>query len=323
MGRIDARTKEYMSDKAHFADVFNFFLYGGRDVIKPDRLREMDSTALALPFGKDAKSSDVLQKIRDVFKGLAAMGDGNAVYVLLGIENQSFIHYAISVKNMLYDAVQYAKQVDEAAKSHREYAKNHPGKACATSDEFLSGFHKDDRLTPVITLVVFWSPEKWNGPRSIHEMLAVKDKEVLKYVPDYKINLVAPNEISDSDFRKFHTALGKAFQFIKHSDDKEKLKELMANDQGFKSLDRRTVELINDTTSANIKIPKGAKEVDVCIAIEGMKKEAAEEAAEKATNETIMNNIKNLMNNMKWTAEQAMEALGIASDERKRLLPLL
>ena len=323
MGRIDARTNEYMSDKTHFADVFNFFLYGGRDVIKPDRLSEMDTAALALPFGKDAKPSDMIQRIRDVFKGLAAMGDGNAVYVLLGIENQSFIHYAISVKNMLYDAVQYAKQVDEAAKSHREYAKNHPGKAYSTSDEFLSGFHKDDRLTPVITLVILWSPEKWDGPRSIHEMLAIKDEEIIKYVPDYKINLVAPSEISDSDFSKFHTVLGKALQFIKHSNDTDKLEEMVENDQSFKNLDRRTVELINETTNSNIEIPKGAKEVNLCIAIEGMKRKAAEEAAEKAVNETIINDIKNLMDSMKWTAEQAMEALKITADNRKKLIRML
>ena len=34
-----------------------------------------------------------------------------------GTENQDKIHYAMAVKNMLYDALQYAKQVEEA-KNH-------------------------------------------------------------------------------------------------------------------------------------------------------------------------------------------------------------
>lgn len=38
--------------------------------------------------------------------------DERAVYVILGVENQDKIHYAMAVKNMLYDALQYAKQVE-------------------------------------------------------------------------------------------------------------------------------------------------------------------------------------------------------------------
>ena len=146
-------------------------------------------------------------------------------------------------------------------------------------------------------------------------MLAVKDMGILKYVPDYRINLIAPNEISDGDFGKFHTVLGKAFQFIKYSKDSDKLEEIVEHDQSFKNLDRRTVELINETTNSNIEIPKGAKEVNLCIAIEGMKKKAADKA--------IVIAIKNLMDSMKLTAQQAMDALKISSDEQIKFLPLL
>ena len=49
----------------------------------------------------------------------AAMKDEHAVYVLLGGEAQSRVHYAMPVRDMLYDAINYAAQVDEVAKSHR------------------------------------------------------------------------------------------------------------------------------------------------------------------------------------------------------------
>ena len=45
------------------------------------------------------------------------------VYLLLGIESQSEVHYAMPVRNMVYDALQYAAQVEEAARSHREARK--------------------------------------------------------------------------------------------------------------------------------------------------------------------------------------------------------
>ena len=37
----------------------------------------------------------------------AVMTDGNMAYCILGIENQSDIHYAAPVKNGLYDLMQY------------------------------------------------------------------------------------------------------------------------------------------------------------------------------------------------------------------------
>lgn len=49
-----------------------------------------------------------------------------------------------------------------------------------SSGEFLSGMTKEDKLIPVITLTVRFNPNKWSGPRSIHEMLATKDKESLR-----------------------------------------------------------------------------------------------------------------------------------------------
>lgn len=35
MSAVDVQTNSYMSDNAHFADAFNYFIYGGRQVIRP------------------------------------------------------------------------------------------------------------------------------------------------------------------------------------------------------------------------------------------------------------------------------------------------
>ena len=51
----DSLTKAYMERPDVFADAFNFLLYDGEQVIKPEELREMDTTAVALPFGSDGK----------------------------------------------------------------------------------------------------------------------------------------------------------------------------------------------------------------------------------------------------------------------------
>ena len=43
MGKIDQLTNEYMSDKARFADVFNYFVYDGRQVLIPEHLQELST----------------------------------------------------------------------------------------------------------------------------------------------------------------------------------------------------------------------------------------------------------------------------------------
>ncbi len=102
--KADTITKAYVQDASIFADIFNYYVYQGRQVIEPEQLKERDSTKIALPYGADGAVVPV-QKFRDVQKLYAAMTDGKIEYVLYGVENQTEIHYAMPVKNYLYDAL--------------------------------------------------------------------------------------------------------------------------------------------------------------------------------------------------------------------------
>ena len=99
--KADTITKDYVKDADVFADIFNYYIYGGRQVILPEQLTERDSTKIALPYGTDGAAVPV-QKFRDVQKLYAAMTDGKMEYVLYGAENQTEIHYAMAVKNNLW-----------------------------------------------------------------------------------------------------------------------------------------------------------------------------------------------------------------------------
>ena len=102
--KADTATKAYTGQNDIFADAFNFYLYGGRQVLHPEQLNELDSTELSYPFGADGRGEPV-QKYRDVLKSAVFMENGKAAYLLLGIENQTSVHYAAPVKNLLYDAL--------------------------------------------------------------------------------------------------------------------------------------------------------------------------------------------------------------------------
>lgn len=43
---------------------------------------------------------------RDIYKYVDARTDGKAVYLMLGLEVQDKVHYAMPVRTMLYDAME-------------------------------------------------------------------------------------------------------------------------------------------------------------------------------------------------------------------------
>ena len=74
MGKVDRATKSYLTQSSVFADIFNFYLYEGQQVIDPGQLRELDPAELSMPYGTDRKGEPV-QRYRDLFKALSAMGE--------------------------------------------------------------------------------------------------------------------------------------------------------------------------------------------------------------------------------------------------------
>lgn len=262
MGKVDIATKQYMSHRDVIADVFNFYIYDGRQVIKPEKLQKIDTAEVALPYGNDAEIA--VQKLRDNIMLWTMAMDDKAAYTVLGIENQDKIHYAMAVKNMLYDALQYAKQVEEAKRSYRNGLNKKRIKL--NSEEFLSGLKKADRLMPVITLVVYFGDKDWDGAKSIHEMLSVDDDELLSYVPNYKINLIEPAKISDEDYDKFKTDVGSVLQFIKHQSDEDG--SWIKGKTRFKHVEKEAVELINLITGSKITGEDKEEVVDMCRAWE-------------------------------------------------------
>ena len=290
----DSVSKKYLQDKDRFADLFNFYLYDGQQVIQPAQLREMDTTAITLPYGQDGKVSSV-QKQRDIIKVVSAMTDGHCDYLLLAIEVQSELHYSMPIKNMLYDVMQYADQVSQTAKTHRKNQDE------ASSGEFLSGFYKTDKLLPVITLTVYLDAAEWDAPRSLHEMLLVEDERLLPFIPDYKLNLITPADIDDTDFTKFHTELSPVLKYLKYSRSKDKLNEVVHTDPIYRRLDRESAEIINIVTGSNLSIEQGKESIDMCQAIEEMR---AEERA-KGILETLVSLFKKGILTLAQAAEEA------------------
>ena len=272
LGTKDSKAKEYLSDNTRFSEICNYVLFDGEKVIKPEDLKECDTTEVLSVFGIDKKQI-VKQKWRDLLKSVSVKHTGQMYVILIGAEAQTDIHYAMPVKTMIYDALNYGEQVNEAKKRHRK------NRDYRSSDEFLSGFTLDDKLTPVITITLYLGTTQWDGPRSLAEMMPQMDERILPFINDYRINLLNPLEITD--FSKFETGLRPLFELLKNASDEEKLNELITKDDTFTRVDVETVAAINLFVGTDIKYDEKEEVVNMCKAWDDHKKRGIQEGMQR------------------------------------------
>ena len=192
------------------------------------------------------------------------MTDDSAIYIIYGAELQSEIHYAMPVKDGLYDMINYAAQVTKKASENRA-EKNLKGSA-----EYLSGLNKDDKLIPVITAVIYTGSKSWDGPLSLHDMLDFKDEIQKAFVPDYKLNIISAADMDDSEFSKFHTEIGYALKLLKHSGtDADKVIE----ERNHEKVSPETAFFLKGAANLDLDFEIEDGGVDMCASLERKYKE--------------------------------------------------
>ncbi len=159
---------------------FNAVLFDGKEIIKADELEDIDTEESSILEHKDYAGS--IGAARDNVKIRKKSTIYNVEFVILGMEGQERIHYAMPMRVMGYDYGTYKKQYDDNAKKY----KNANG---MSRDEYMSKMKKMDKFIPVITIVVYYGENPWDGALSLHEMLNIP-KEVEPFVNDYKMHLI-------------------------------------------------------------------------------------------------------------------------------------
>ena len=95
MSQADIYTKNYISQNDIFADVFNFFIYGGEQVIKPQSLSEENTQEDVIMFiGVDKE--ETTQRYRDVLKSFVRKRGKEASYTALVLNSQTNIGIKIN-----------------------------------------------------------------------------------------------------------------------------------------------------------------------------------------------------------------------------------
>ena len=99
----DIVLKSYWNDKEQFADLFNAVLFKGKPLIQPEELEDIDTEESSVLEHRNYAES--IKASRDMIKIQKKSTQHGVQLVLLGLENQEHIHYAMPLRVMGYDYV--------------------------------------------------------------------------------------------------------------------------------------------------------------------------------------------------------------------------
>lgn len=185
----DSALKDFFKNNETFAALFNGFFFDNETIIKAAEL-EPDDTAYAesikIHNGKQKYKVEKVNKYRDNIRRTKL-----GYLVILGIEDQSKVHYSMPIRKMLYDALEYSSELSTIG--------NNQDKTEWTVDERLSGIKKDTKITPIVTVVFYTGEDSWDGPNSLHAMMNMDDK-ISPFVPDYPLYVIDIGHDEDLSF---------------------------------------------------------------------------------------------------------------------------
>lgn len=95
----------------------------------------------------------------------------------------------------------------------------------------------------------------------MYEMLEVPDERLLKFIPNYTLNLIVPDEITD--FEQLTTEVGCVLEFLNTKNNLGKTKELLTTKRDrFSHLDWESAKLLNKCANLNLGILENGSNVE-------------------------------------------------------------
>lgn len=231
----DLFINQYLENPEHFADIYNGTVFRGKQIIKPEDLSPAECNQSILLPDKSGRKKAV-RRYRDVVKKTHL----GAQFAILACENQTDVNYAMVIRSMLYDALNYTRQVQDLNfnTDGTRHFKN--------SGEFLSGMCKKDKLLPVVTLIVYFGKQPWDAGNCLHDLLSFSPEmnELKAMIPNYEINVLDTRRIDQLDY--YNTGLREIFGALKYAEDKLGIiHHINKNQDRYSKLDLQTFELIH------------------------------------------------------------------------------
>lgn len=218
-----------------FADIVNTLIFDGKERIKADSLE--DNKTNSAYKAEDGKLHEMERDVSKYWK------EGKTNLLVVGIENQTKAEKLMPARIIGYDGASYRSQLLKS-----------------------TGRSSKKKLTPVVTIVLYFGLTRWNKPKNLKGILDIPTG-LEDFVSDYKINVFEiaflPEETVNrfkSDFRlvaKYFTNIRKNPYYIpedeneiKHVDAVLKFLSIMSGSEKalekFMSIGEREVKNMSD-----------------------------------------------------------------------------
>ena len=263
MQKKDAVSNVFFKDSVRVADLLNGYIYHGQQMVRSEDVHNRGERVYRID-GKEGKveaQEVTLDVVSEVLQ--------NMQVTIVCLQNQSEIHYAMPVRVMNEEATRYHEAWKEIADRHKA-AKDVSGV------EYISGFTKDDKLIPVITIVIYWGKKPWDGPKCLKDMLKVEEcpLELQKFIVDYPLHLLEVRRYHHTE--EFRSDIRHVFGFLQRDGDKDALSDYVEKNRNvFSALGESTYNLLSVMSrcsrlkAVNKKVEKEGS-YDMCEASEGI-----------------------------------------------------
>ena len=289
MGEKDLTEKTLEAFNDVFADIINGLLFNGEQVLHQESLIDAQTFSMYKNDGK------LHHQDRDVAKyWIDQHGERITVRLaLLGIENQSNYDPDMPLRVIGYDGAVYRAELSQK-----------------------------DRY-PVVTLVLYFGDRPWGRNRTLYDVVHIPEK-LRPFVNDYKINLFEIANLPETAVDHFHSDFRAAIDYF-ISSRREQVYELK-NSADFTHVDELLTlmsVLTQDNRFAESLEGEGGKPQNMSSLLDRIEERGRKEGFREGADQNRLENIRSLMESMKLTAKQAMEALKIPESEQSKYIARL
>ncbi len=282
--KIDNIIKNYLSNNERFSDIVNYYLFDGKDIVKASDLKELDTTEVNT-------SGEIFEKTRDLYKEINIKEDDKNTYILVGIENQTKMDYEMVARVMLYDSLSLRKEFKKRI--------------------------NNDKIKPVITIVIYYGNKKCNYPKCIHDYYKDIDDKILKFIPNHHINLIEPYQMNDNDIEKFKSDFKIVCDFMRNSFTLEGIEKIRK--KNYRDINKETIGLINYITESRLVYLEEEDKIDMCKGLDEFAEKYKNEGKTEGALENEQKNIKTMHKNG-FEPEMIAKALSLDINYVKEVL---
>lgn len=274
----DIARKRYFRNKERQADLLNAVMrqlseahesWDEADKLYAENFTDLGTEFYTVTEHQDGKYSR--SRTTDV-SSLVTDGRFQCCFML---ENQELTDYKMTERILNCESIWYHEMVNEFRRLHKER------KDWFDREEKLCGFLKDDKLIPVISLVLYYGFEEWKGSTNLKQVLRLEGlpKGLEMLINDYRIHVIDVCRFAHLEWLR--TDLHETFGFIRYAAQPEKLRRFVSeNEEAFAHLSKDAYDFIAFQTGTR-KLEMFKKECmredgdcNMCKAIDEMEKMA-------------------------------------------------